>query len=187
MEIIMFIRARDTVKMIQDSKEISFLNSNRKGNIIKKFRLVNNDVEFFDDELINKMIPKKELPLFDTKDIKILITSNNDMLAFQDFKDAFCKFLTYNEGSDDIILIDFDEIIPDETEILCYYPEIDDYFFAKVSVILSLQFEPMIEGEEDMQIEENNKNFKRELQTLSNYVLYSDPHTGVILNNILVM
>ena len=65
----MFIRCRDTVKMIGNGKEISFLNSNRKGNVVKKFKLNANSVEFFDDELLNKMIPKKDSQLFENKDI----------------------------------------------------------------------------------------------------------------------
>ena len=181
----MFIRTRDSVKMVEGTKEISFLNSNRKGNVVKKIKISDGDVQFFDDELLNRMIPKKDIQIFDNKEIKIIITANNDMLTYQDFKDMNCKFLILND--DEVTTIEFDEIVPDDTEILCYDLEIDDYYFAKVSVVLSLQYEHLLDGEEDTQVEENNLTFKRELATLSNYILYSEPYTGIILNNILVM
>lgn len=188
----MFIRTRDTVKIFDENgNQFSFLNSNRKGNLVKKFVLdyTNNKIESVSEELESKMIPKKQLSLFENKEIKIIITAGNDTLIFQDFKENPCKFVRQDDETDELSVIDFDEIVPDETEIICYNitKDVDFFYPSKVEMIFSIIFEQLINDEEDIQTVENNKNFIRELKTLSNYILYSEPRKGLILNNILVI
>lgn len=178
----MFIRTRDTTKMYNEKgKSISYDRHNRKGNAVRQFKIENNDITFFDDEnVLSKMIPKNDVKVFNDKDIKIIMVGGV-ILVYQEVPEVPVKFLVYNDEQDEITTIDFDDIEPDKTSILCYDEVLDDFWGAKVIAISTLKYEHIPDENE----EKNNKQYLDELKTLSNYITYSE--YGLILNGVLVI
>lgn len=179
----MFIRTRDTTKMFNETtKQISYDRHNRKGNIVKQFKLDDSgDIIFFhNDNVISKMIPKKDINILSDKTIKIIMVGGS-ILVYQEVPEVPIRFLMYNDN-DEIITIDFDDIEPDQTSILCYDEILDDYFPNKVLAISTLKYEQVPDGEGERL---DNKQYTGELKTLSNYITYSE--YGIILNGILII
>jgi len=165
----------------EKGKLISDDRNNRKGNAIRQFKIENNDIIFFDDEnVLSKMIPKKDVKVFNDKDIKIIMVGGV-ILVYQEIPEVPVKFLVYNDEQDEITTIDFDDIEPDKTSILCYDEVLDDFWGAKVIAISTLKYEHIPDENE----EKNNKQYLDELKTLSNYITYSEH--GLILNSIMVI
>lgn len=178
----MFIRTRDTTRMYNEKgKGISYDRHNRKGNAIRQFKIEDNDISFFDDEnVLSKMIPKKDVKVFNDKDIKVIMAGQS-ILVYQEVPEVPVKFLTYNDLEDEILVIDFDDIVADKTAILCYDETLDDFWAAKVIANCTLKYEHIPDENE----EKNNKQYLNELKTLSNYITYSEH--GIILNGVLVI
>jgi len=185
----MFIRTKDNVKIIDNNNQtFHFLDSNRKGNIIHKFELKGGAIRFFDDELNVRMIPKDKIHVMQ-KDIKIINTEDGNSLVYQDFDESPCRFLILNEVTDLIEEIEFYELTPEDTEILCFDTILEDYYFAKIAFIGILTLELDIDGEEitDAKTTENNTIFNNELNTLSRYIIGTNSNEGIILNNIMII
>lgn len=184
----MFIRTKDNTKITDNNyQNFHFLNSNRKGNIALKFEIIKNDVRFFADELEIKMIPKDKTSVLEKKDIKIISTEDGNSLVYQDFEENPIKFLSLNEETDEIEDLEFYEIIPEQTEILCFDSGTEGYYFSKVSYTSVLIGETVVEGVELEQKVESSIVFKNELDTLSRYIIGTSPKEGIVLNNIMIV
>jgi hypothetical protein len=185
----MFIRTRDDIKIISgDNNPISYISfvdsddikrSNRKWNIVKKFRINKNELDFFDDELTCKMIPKQH-KIFSSIDIKLIMTSDSNLLIFQEFAEYPCKFLTIDDDSGFINTIDFFDIQLDKTEILCYDFTTSDYYLTGVQSAILLTADQHEEEHHSEQL------YLQHLNSLSKYMLYCEQHTGFVVNNILI-
>jgi hypothetical protein len=185
----MFIRTKDSVKITDNNyQHFSFLNTSRKGNTILKFELANNDVRFYADELNIRMVPKDKVYLVQQKDIKIVTTEDGLSLIFQDFEEEPVKFLSPDEDTDEIKLIDFFDLIPEQTDILCFDNETEGYYFSRIAYTSILIKVVDISPEEtDVQTTKNNMVYLNELKTLSRYIIGSKPKEGVVLNGIMVI
>lgn len=184
----MFIRTKDNVKISDKNYEtFTFLNTTRKGNTALKFEIINNDIRFFADEFNARMIPKDKTYILQDKEIKILTTEDGLSIIYQDFDEDPCNFLTL-EDDDEIKLIDFYDIIPDQTEIFCLDSKSEGYYYSKVaytSVIGHIVVDMDIEL--DKKSIESNKVFTNEFNTLSRYIIGSNPKEGIILNGIMII
>lgn len=167
----LFIRTNDSAKIQGESGEICFLEQNRKGNIVKKFSIANTELKYSFEVLETKMIPKKSISILDYHPIKLIMTSNQNILVFQDM-DCKVKFLTLNEGN--IVTKTFEELSSNEDSILCYDGE--DWYLDDIE-LLSVCYLSEIE-------EYNSEEFK-DIE-LSNYILYSE-NDGIIINNIFII
>lgn len=184
----MFIRTKDNVKIIDnDYQPFSFLNTTRKGNFALKFELVQNDIRFFADELSIRMIPKDKVYILHEKEIKIVTTEDGLSLIFQDFTEEPVKFVSPDDDTDELRLIDFFDILPDQTEICCFDAETEGYYYSKIAYTSILVRVVGDEIELDTKSEESNKVFVNELNTLSRYIIGSKPKEGIILNGIMVI
>lgn len=167
-----FIRTNDASKITIESGDFSFYNSNRKGNIVKKFNIKENELDFFYDTLETKMIPKKSVDVLKSHPVKLLLTSGENIITFQDL-DCKVSFLTMGEEGK-IIKKTFDELIPEE-DILCYNEQDQDWYLDQIELI-SMAY---IEDDED-----EDDEFK-DIE-LSKYIITSD-NGGIIINNIFVI
>lgn len=182
----MFIRTTDTTIFYKfNSKKniytpFQFVNHKRKNNIIKQFVLNhNNEIDYIADVLKTKMIPKKEIDLFFGKVINVVVTPHNTLI-YQDTDENPCRFVTIDEITDNIIPINIYDIVPNETEILCYDDTLEDFYITTI-ISLSQYIYDTTQPEDDVY----NKQYIQQYEQLSKYFIYI-PH-GVIINNFLLM
>ena len=166
-----FLRTNDSASFSCESGSFTFINNNRKGNIIKKFNLINDEISYYYDELNTKMIPKKSLDSFKTHPAKLILTQNQNVLVFQDL-DCKINFLTFNNGK--IEKKKFEDLIPEEDAIICY--DNDDWYLDDIKIV-SMAF---------LQDEENKEDEEFKNIELSNYILISN-EGGMIINNIFII
>lgn len=185
----MFIRTKDSIKIVDSNYELfSFLNTNRKGNQVTKFNLNFSQIVFFQDVLNIRMIPKNKLFILQEKDIKIINTEDGLSLVYQSFDEGPVRFVVADEITDEIHPIDFFDIIPEETQILCFDNRTEGYYYSTVantSMLMSVVESP--DAPSDALITHYNSVFQNELNTLSRYIIASKPEEGLILNGIMVI
>lgn len=182
----LFMRTYDDVELTTPNGSISYSTHKRKGQKVLKFRINNEEtdnekkIEFFEEELVCKMIPKKSLNILQNHPIKFLTTSSGDIFAFQDIE---CKvhFLTIDSVTGKIEKVTFDELDSENDSIICYDAETGDWYLDDVDEIyIFYDTEELdINDEDEEEDEVYNVN-------LSNYIINSDTG-GVICNRILVM
>lgn len=166
----LFIRTFDNVE-IQGTEDnmIVFEKCNRKGNIVVKPQLKQNEIVYHEDELLTKMIPIDERQIFESKPIYILETEHVSLI-FQD-PNNICHFLVFEEDGS-IKPTTFIDLTEDD-EILLYDSELKDYYLSPMTNLF-------VSDGEDIVLHERLK------AQLSDYVLYSAEH-GVIINNIYII
>lgn len=145
---------------------LTFDNSTRRGNIVKKFKIVNgNTIEFFDEELEAKMIPKQNQPEVNGQPLCVVETKLGSII-FQNIG-HYPKFLVMNDDGF-FTQTDFFDLNDGDDEILCYDDITDDYVISEVTNVYLIN------------------NIDHEKQPLSNYALLSETG-GIIVNNIMVI
>ena len=77
----LYIRLTDNC-FFRDANNNKIQIKRRKNNIVKKFRIVDGQIEFFNAELEFKMIPKRDKDSFE--DINVTILVYDEALIFQD-------------------------------------------------------------------------------------------------------
>lgn len=146
-------------------EKIIFEEANRKGNIVKKFKLNGNDVSFFDEVLNVKMIPKQSQEEINSHPICVVETEGPS-IVFQSIA-SHVKFIRINDDGF-FELVDFCDLSPNDDEILMYDELTEDYVLIPVSdVYIVNEIDP-----------EDNP--------LSNYVLLSE-NGGIVINGIMVI
>ncbi len=182
----MFIRIQDSVNIVNEkNKTFNFLTHYRKGNIAKKFQIKDTKIEFFEDTLTSRKIPKKQISVMQ-KDIKTIVTEDHKTLIYQDFPEVPCRFIIM-DTDDQYDTIEFDELVPGETEILCYDKKLEDYYFSKILLTNILLYDYSIAGATDAIVKKNNQLYKKEIKTLSGYIIGTNQYEGIILNDIMVI
>jgi len=185
----MFIRTKDSVKITDDNYEVfSFLNTSRKGNRVTKFNLNFSAVNFYTDALSIRMIPKDKMHILQEKDIKIITTEDGLSLVYQSFDEEPVRFISPDEDTDEVQPIDFFDIIPEETEILCFDNKTEGYYYSTVaytSMLMTIVEAP--DAPLDATTAHNNLIYQNELKNLSRYIIASNPEEGLILNGIMVI
>ncbi len=175
----MFIRVHDDVKITTEHKDLTFSKGKRKGNTFKKFRITPDEtIEYGSDVLVSRMIPKDKIDVMN-QDIKVLVMGNDSILVFQEFNEEPIHFLAHND-LDELDLLHFSDLVPDHTEIFCYDPTIEDYFFNKVSNMFIISKN----GTSD---KKTLRFFNSELKKLSRYIIGTNPKDGIILNGIMII
>lgn len=172
----LFLRTNDSAKIKNESGFISFENQKRKGNIVKKFSLekpkgINDEIYYLYQELQTKMIPKNSLNIINNHPIKLILTSNQNILVFQDI-DCKAKFLTIKD--ENVQMKIFEDLNSNDDNILCYDETIDDWYLDDIE-LLSISYLNELNN-----YDEEFKDIK-----LSKYILYSE--YGLIINNIFVI
>jgi hypothetical protein len=185
----LFIRINDNAEIAGENEIINFTKEKRKGNIVKKFILnkkhedTDDALEYFYEELITKMIPKKSMSLLENHPIKILTTSNENIIVFQDL-DCKISFLTIDNFSGKIVPINFDDIIAQEDSILCYDGE--DWYLDDVDSTFIFYYDGEFDDCELEDIESELEADEFENMDLSNYIINSE-NGGIIINNIYIL
>ena len=173
----LFLRTNDSVEIATNDGQITFNTHNRKGNEIIKFKLDNGIISYFNELLITKMIPKKSINMLKYHPIKMILTDNQNVLAFQDL-DCKVKFLVIDDTGK-ITQKEFDNLTQDDS-ILCYDGE--DWYIDDVESISVIYYD------EDKEVidEELDEDDKFEDMELSNYIISSE-NGGIVINNIFVI
>lgn len=196
----MFIRTTDDVKIANGDDSlsphvqyISFMpdengqkKSTRKWNIIKKFKINQRELEYFNGELVCKMIPKDHTEVFSNLDIKVIITADSNILTFQEFTEYQCNFLTLDDETGIINTINFFDLQLDKTEIFCFDAASNDYYLSTVTSAILLPLSQNNAEKDEEKKEDFRAFYDEHLNRLSRYILHCDQHTGMIINNIYV-
>ena len=188
-EIMLFIRTTDSSEITTSNGIISFDKNKRKGNVVKKFRLNKEQtsqedaVTFFDEELLIKMIPKNSQDLLKKHPMKLIETSNNNVLIFQDL-DCHAKFLVVDNDTGKIKTVAFDDLIAQEDTILCYSPDDQEWYFDDVESIFIMFSDGEFDDANSEAIESGVEVDEFENMELSKYIINSE--NGIIINNIFV-
>lgn len=168
---------------------ISFVHNKRKGNKIVKFTVNYNNmaIEYFEDQLITKMIPRSSYEFLINYPIKIITTFQGHALLYQDLGCSL-KFLTLNDKTGKIVPIAFEDLTPQEDSIICqeesgrdkwYLDDVDSTFMLFYD---DREFNNLKSAKIDTQ--DASDEFKK--IELATYILASK-HGGIILNNIMVI
>lgn len=166
----LYIRLTDNV-FFRDENNKKLYIKKRKNNIVKKFRILNGQIEFFNEEIEFKMIPKTEKQ--NLEDIKITILVYDETIIFQDIVGNL-KVIDANLERVEIDMLQ-------EGDTIATYDG-DSYVFETLK---------------DKMIVENNNGIKNlnasnneppeetdKVEKFSNYVLRSS--SGIIINDLLV-
>mgnify|MGYP001283905923 FL=1 len=124
------------------------------------------------------MIPKDKIDVM-TQDIKVLIMDDESTLIFQEFNEEPIHFLAHND-LDELDLLHFSELVPNHTEIFCYDPKVEDYFFNKVANMF-------IVSKNNTSDKKALRFFNSELKKMSRYIIGTNPKDGIILNGIMII
>ena len=188
-EIMLFIRTTDSSEIITKTGIISFDKNKRKGNVVKKFRINKEQtsqedaISYFEEKLLIKMIPKNSQDLLEKHPIKLIETSNNNILIFQDL-DCHAKFLVVDNDTGKIKTVAFDDLIAQEDTILCYSPEDQEWYFDDVESIFIMFSDGEFDDGNSEAIKSGVEADEFENMELSKYIINSE--NGIIINNIFV-
>lgn len=181
----MFLRIDDKYNIQKKKGFLQFLKAKRKHQEVMKFRITNEgkDIEFFEEELETKMIPKNEIEGLDVRSPLILIVVGNHFLFFQDINNSI-NFLTIsNDGQ--ISKIPALEL-SDDDDILIYDETENDYLIESVKIISFYCYADIENFKEDKDfIKTMNGNRQKVLDELSKYIIHSN--NGLIINNIMII
>jgi hypothetical protein len=164
----MFIRISDVDDIQKQNVIFNFFNAKRKGNKVKKFKIRNNELTYFEEELETKKIPKftkDEIPTFP---IFIVIAGDSE-IVFQDINNTV-HFLKLEDN--EIIKSTFFELEEDD-DVLIYDDELNDYNIVSIKNLLIV--------DDDLKVQELDS------AILSDYILYSNNESGIIVNNFLLI
>ena len=166
----LYIRLTDNC-FFRDENNKKLYIKKRKNNVVKKFKLIDGQIEFFNEEIEFKMIPKGEKQHLE--DIKITILVYDEALIFQDIVGNL-KVLDANLEKIEINMLE-------EGDTVATYDG-DSYIFETLK---------------DKMIVENNNGIKNlhpsnneppenddKVDKFSNYILRSS--SGIIINDLLV-
>lgn len=172
----LFIRTNDSAKIKSESGFVSFENQKRKGNIVKKFSLdklkeASDEINYINEKLDTKMIPKNSLNIINHHPIKLILTSNQNILVFQDI-DCKANFLTIKDG--DVQLKKFEDLNSNDDSVLCYDENADDWYIDDIELLSISYLNDLNNYDEEFKDIE-----------LSKYILFSE--YGIIINNIFVI
>lgn len=180
----MFLRTVDLVTF-RDENDVDFVAKRRKGNIIKKFTTENGDIKFTNEELVCKLIPKKDKEFFNGDTVKIVSLENGSQIIFQDFSDggsdsssSSVYFLSPSDdgGFDRLSFYDLDYT----KSVVCY--DDDDYVISEIDSIMEIDMCEYADKNNVSAYEEDESG--NTIIRLSNYVIHSDK--GIVVNDILL-
>ena len=187
----LFLRISDSseIKSV-DFDTIQFTKNKRKGNIVRKYVLekehenVDAAFRFFDDELVTRMIPKKSLGILKGHPIKVIVTQQGNILAFQDL-DCKVHFLVIDPSTGRVEKKTFDDLIAQEDSIIC--DSDGDWILDDVDSTFILYYDGEFDDDGEAEaIEDGIETDEFENMELSNYIINSE-NGGLIINNIYVI
>jgi len=163
----MFIRISDLDKIQKKHIIFDFFNAKRKGNAVKKFIVQNNEIVYFENEILEaKKIPKNVKDSMPHIPIFVVVAGENE-LVFQDINQTV-NFLKLED--DKISKANFFELQEDD-DILIYDNDLEDYNIVSIDELII--------------IDDNEKIDDLDQNCLSPYIIYTE--TGIIVNNFMLI
>ena len=92
----MFLRINDSYNIQKKKGFLQFLNAKRKNQEVRKFKIKDTTLEFFEEELETRMIPKNKKENFNGDIPLMFVVVGNHFLIFQDIGNTV-NFLTIND------------------------------------------------------------------------------------------
>ena len=174
------IRIKDTDNIQYKDKQHQYSKQNRHGAIVKSFLIVGGRIEFFDDKLDSRMIPKKHDECFCNIPFKQIITDSKHSLTFQDPNNTL-HLLKCEDGW--IQSVNFDDITEDD-DIIIYDENENEWAISGISEIK--YWNTSIENEDyNKSSELQEEMFYNMSKSLSQYMI--SINSGLIINNILII